>query len=241
MKKHIINFLLISLLINLSAPVTFAQNKLNSILPNKLKQESTGVYVELEKSVISSKLEKELKDEIEKVYGKENVDTIYSKIVEIAKIAKQNRSQNLKDEDLSRESDWYKDQVIYMFYVDQFGTVSPEKPNKFNDTVGMLGYLKQLGVTTIYMLPFADSPMEDAGFDVKNPQDVRKDLGGRPQFENFIKKAKEQGFNIKADLVLNHFSDQHEWFQQALKGDENKVNRFVVRDSMPEYTRYVSC
>ena len=239
MKKHIVNVLLISLLINLSAPVTFAQNKLNSILPNKLKQESTGVYVELEKSVISSKLEKELKDEIEKVYGKENVDTIYSKIVEIAKIAKQNRPQNLKDEDLSRESDWYKDQVIYMFYVDQFGTVSPEKPNKFNDTVGMLGYLKQLGVTTIYMLPFADSPMEDAGFDVKNPQDVRKDLGGRPQFENFIKKAKEQGFNIKADLVLNHFSDQHEWFQQALKGDENKVNRFVVRDSMPEYTRYV--
>ena len=239
MKKHIVNFLLISLLLNLSTPAVFAQNKLNAILPNRSKQESSGVYVELEETIISSKLEKELKDEIEKVYGKENVENIYSKIVEIAKIAKQNRSKKLKEEDLSRESDWYKDQIIYMFYVDQFGTVTPEKPNKFNDTIGMLGYLKKLGVTTIYMLPFADSPMEDAGFDVKNPQNVRLDLGGKPQFENFIKQAKEQGFNIKADLVLNHFSDQHEWFQQALKGDEEKVDRFVVRETMPEYTRYV--
>ena len=237
MKKHIINFLLVTLLLNLSTPVTFAQSKLNVILPNRLKQESAGVYVEMEERVISSKLEKELKDEIEKVYGKENVEDIFTHITEIVKEA--NRPQKLKEEDLSRESDWYKDQIIYMFYVDQFGTVTPEKPNKFNDTVEMLGYLKQLGVTTIYMLPFADSPMEDAGFDVKNPQNVRLDLGGKPQFENFIKQAKEQGFNIKADLVLNHFSDQHEWFQQALKGDENKVNRFVVRDSMPEYSRYV--
>ena len=68
MKKHIINILLVSLLLNLSTPVTFAQTKLNAILPNRLKQESSGVYVELEESVISTKLEKELKDEIEKVY-----------------------------------------------------------------------------------------------------------------------------------------------------------------------------
>lgn len=89
------------------------------------------------------------------------------------------------------------------------------------------------------MLPFADSPMEDSGFDVKNPQNVRKDLGGRPQFEAFIKEAKTKGFNIKADLVLNHFSDQHEWFQQALKGDLEKLNRFIVRENMPQYTKYV--
>ena len=126
-----------------------------------------------------------------------------------------------------------------MFYVDQFGTITPETPNQFKDTTKMLDYLKTLGVTTIYMLPFADSPMEDSGFDVKNPQNVRKDLGGKAQFEQFIKAAKEKGFNIKADLVLNHFSDQHEWFQQALKGDVDKLNNFVVRETMPEYKKYV--
>ena len=103
----------------------------------------------------------------------------------------------------------------------------------------MLPYLKDLGVTTLYMLPFADSPMEDAGFDVKNPQNVRQDLGGKTQFEEFIKEAKAQGFNIKADLVLNHFSDQHEWFKQAMNGDVSKLDYFVTREDLPEYTKYV--
>lgn len=189
-------------------------------------------------SVISKRIEKELRANITKVYGEEKTDEIYNKIVEIAAKAKAQRPEKLKQDDLTRVSDWYKDEIIYMFYVDQFGTVTPEKPNQFKDTVKMLDYLKDLGVTTIYMLPFADSPMEDAGFDVKNPQNVRKDLGGKTQFEAFIKSAKEKGLNIKADLVLNHFSDQHEWFQQALKGDIDKLNYFIVREDMPEYTKY---
>ena len=53
----------------------------------------------------------------------------------------------------------------------------------------MLDYLQELGVTTLYLLPFVDSPMEDSGFDVKNPRDVRDDLGGMEQFENFIKTS----------------------------------------------------
>lgn len=171
-----------------------------------------------EQLVISPRIEKELRTNISKVYGEDKTDEIYNKLVEIAKTAKAQRPQNLKQEDLTRPSDWYKDEVIYMFYVDQFGTITPEKPNQFKDITKMLPYLKTLGVTTLYMLPFADSPMEDAGFDVKNPQNVRQDLGGKPQFEEFIKQAKAQGFNIKADLVLNHFSDQHEWFQKHYKG-----------------------
>ena len=87
-----------------------------------------------------------------------------------------------KKEDLSRPDDWYKDEIIYMFYVDQFGVVTPEKPNTFKDTSAMFDYLKDLGVTTLYLLPFADSPMSDAGFDVKNPRNIRADLGGKAEF-----------------------------------------------------------
>lgn len=209
------------LLLMLSAPCAFAAEDIS--VPNG------GVYVTLEPQIISTKIEKELRTNISKVYGAENVDEIYSKIVEIAKSAKSKRSEQLKDDDINRPADWYKDEIIYMFYVDQFGTVTPERPNRFSDTVKMLDYLKKLGVTTLYMLPFADSPMEDAGFDVKNPQDIRKDLGGKPQFEAFIKQAKVKGFNIKADLVLNHFSDQHEWFQKAQNGDVEKLDYFVTR------------
>lgn len=234
MKNYKILLLVLGLLLTSSVP-----NIAFSAQDTSTQTSTTGVYVTREPSVISPKIEKEMRTNISKIYGEDKTDEIYNKITEIAAKAKTERSEKLKQEDLTRESDWYKDEVIYMFYVDQFGTITPEKPNKFKDTIGMLDYLKELGVTTIYMLPFADSPMEDSGFDVKNPQNVRKDLGGKVQFEQFIKAAKDKGFNIKADLVLNHFSDQHEWFQEALKGDTDKLNNFIVRETMPEYTKYV--
>ena len=242
MLRKIITLFLLGLWINI-ANVTFANelgtSELNAPQESTTQLQESGVYVKTEPQIISNKIEKELKNNISQIYGSENSEKIYNKILEIAKIAKENRPSVLKEEDYTRAGDWYKDEIIYMFYVDQFGTITPEKPNQFNDTIKMLDYLKELGVTTIYMLPFADSPMEDAGFDVKNPRNIRKDLGGKPQFENFVKSAKEKGFNIKADLVLNHFSDQHEWFKQLQNGDLEKLDYFVTRETMPEYTKYV--
>lgn len=231
MKKRFLSLLIIFVLL-----ISGVQNIASA---QETLQEDSVQSETLEKEIIAPKLEKELKSNISKVYGADRTDEIYKKITEIAQKAKEQRPENLKQEDLNRPSDWYKDQVIYMFYVDQFGTITPKTPNQFKDTIKMLPYLKDLGVTTLYMLPFADSPMEDAGFDVKNPQNVRQDLGGKTQFEEFIKAAKSQGFNIKADLVLNHFSDQHEWFKQAMNGDTSKLGYFITRDEMPEYTKYV--
>ena len=233
MSKKILTLIIVCLL------VTFGIQ--NSIYAQDVSQatDETIQSNTIEDKIISPKIEKELKLSISKVYGEDKTDEIYNRIVEIAKQAKEKRPEVLKQDDLNRASDWYKDEVIYMFYVDQFGTVTPERTNQFKDTIKMLPYLKDLGVTTLYMLPFADSPMEDAGFDVKNPQNVRQDLGGKTQFEEFIKEAKAQGFNIKADLVLNHFSDQHEWFKQAMNGDVSKLDYFVTREDLPEYTKYV--
>lgn len=233
MSKKILTLIIVCLLATLGIQ--------NSIYAQDVSQatDETIQSNTIEDKIISPKIEKELKLSISKVYGENKADEIYNRIVEIAKQAKEKRPEVLKQDDLNRASDWYKDEVIYMFYVDQFGTVTPERTNQFKDTIKMLPYLKDLGVTTLYMLPFADSPMEDAGFDVKNPQNVRQDLGGKTQFEEFIKEAKAQGFNIKADLVLNHFSDQHEWFKQAMNGDVSKLDYFVTREDLPEYTKYV--
>lgn len=233
MSKKILTLIVVCLLATLGIQ--------NSIYAQDVSQatDETIQSNTIEDKIISPKVEKELKLSISKVYGEDKTDEIYNRIVEIAKQAKEKRPEVLKQDDLNRASDWYKDEVIYMFYVDQFGTVTPERTNQFKDTIKMLPYLKDLGVTTLYMLPFADSPMEDAGFDVKNPQNVRQDLGGKTQFEEFIKEAKAQGFNIKADLVLNHFSDQHEWFKQAMNGDVSKLDYFVTREDLPEYTKYV--
>lgn len=223
--------------------LTFNFTSLNSLaletnLKNKFIKHTENTEVKEPIPIIPEKLEKEMKLSISKIYGPERVDEIYARIEKIAQKAKQERSESLKKEDKNRISDWYKDEVIYMFYADQFGVQPGGKPNTFKDDIKMLDYLKGLGVTTLYILPFADSPMGDAGFDVRNPRNVRADLGGMLEFQQFASAARAKGFKLKADLVLNHFSDQHQWFQDILKGDTSKINYFVVREEMPEYTKY---
>ncbi len=221
----------------------FANEQENSTTPAITVSEETSVDTANNETAqtdfkIDSKIQKELQKSIQAVYGEEQAGEIYDNLIKHAQTAIQNRPQNLKEQDKTRNSEWYKNEIIYMFYVDRFGVVKPEDNNTFQDSTQMFDYLQDLGVTTLYLLPFADSPMSDAGFDVKNPRDVRKDLGGLDEFKAFIKEAKARGFKIKADLVLNHLSDQHEWFQKLLKGDEQYLDYFVVKDYIPEYKRY---
>lgn len=230
MKKLLISILVLSVFCNYTTPA-FAFTGGFITNPKILDSIQT-------ENIVSADVEKRLKTSIAKVYGNEQVDEIYVNILKIIKETRYKRSEKLKQEDLNRSDDWYKDEIIYMFYVDQFGVDDDMSPNTFYKSVKMLRYLKDLGVTTIYMLPFADSPMGDAGFDVKNPRDVRKDLGGMQEFILFITEAKRQGFKIKSDLVLNHFSEQHEWFKEAQNGDLDKLNYFVVSEKEPEKKVY---
>ncbi len=230
MKKLLISILVLSVFCNYTTPA-FAFTGGFITNPKILDSVQT-------ENIVSADVEKRLKTSIAKVYGNEQVDEIYVNILKIIKETRYKRSEKLKQEDLNRSDDWYKDEIIYMFYVDQFGVDDDMSHNTFYKSVKMLRYLKDLGVTTIYMLPFADSPMGDAGFDVKNPRDVRKDLGGMQEFIQFITEAKRQGFKIKSDLVLNHFSEQHEWFQEAQNGDLDKLNYFVVSEKEPEKKVY---
>ena len=226
MLKKILSLLLVSAIIISNSAVIASEVQSASVQ----KQEEV---------VIPKNIENEIYSCIVQVYGNEKAGQIYDKVMDIAKKTIEKRPEALKRDDLTRADDWYKDEIIYMFYVDQFGVVTPEKPNTFKDTSAMFDYLKDLGVTTLYLLPFADSPMSDAGFDVKNPRNIRADLGGKTEFREFVIKAKENGFKIKSDLVLNHVSDEHEWFQAFLRGDVSKKDYFVVKDKMPQYKKYV--
>ncbi|MDO5307625.1 MAG: alpha-amylase family glycosyl hydrolase [bacterium] len=231
MKKCLLKIFLLTLLLNsfCYAEVNIVNDN-NPVMANIL--DSNIEYK------IDSKISKELKDAIRDVYGKEKADEIYQTVINKVITSINSRPEYLKNQDLNRKSDWYKDEIIYMFYVDQFGIVQQGKSNTFKDTTQMLDYLKELGVTTLYMLPFADSPMKDAGFDVKNPQTVRQDLGGMKEFTSFAKQAKAYGFKIKADLVLNHLSSEHEWFKKLEQGDESALQYFVYTDKEPKYKKY---
>lgn len=231
MKKCLLKIFLLTLLLN-----SFCYAEVNIVNDNN--QVMVNILDSNIEYKIDSKISKELKDAIKDVYGKEKADEIYQTVINKVIASINSRPEYLKNQDLNRKSDWYKDEIIYMFYVDQFGIVQQGKSNTFKDTTQMLDYLKELGVTTLYMLPFADSPMKDAGFDVKNPQTVRQDLGGMKEFTSFAKQAKAYGFKIKADLVLNHLSSEHEWFKKLEQGDESALQYFVYTDKEPKYKKY---
>jgi maltose alpha-D-glucosyltransferase/alpha-amylase len=232
----------------LAASLSFLLLQQSALLPLALADEtnlpvssaevSTPVEARLEARQIPSVLAKNIEEAITQVYGEENAGEIYDHVLEIIARVRKERPQALVEQDFQRSSDWYKDEVVYMFYADEFGVKTPNGHNTFQDLIEMLPYLKKLGVTTIYILPFLDSPMGDAGFDVRDPKSVRADLGGMNAFQAFATAAREQGFKLKADLILNHFSDQHRWFQEALSGDEEKMNYFIVTDKMPEARKY---
>lgn len=227
MKRLILSFIFLLL----CSSQAFAQE---DISPNNISLEQNEILV----SGINSKNTKELKEGIIEVYGKENADKIFDKVMFYVNKAKKERPKELVEQDIIRKDDWYKDEIIYMFYVDRFGIISDDKSNTFKDSAKMFDYLQDLGVTTLYMLPFADSPMKDAGFDVKNPRGVRHNLGGMGEFKEFAKIAKNRGFKIKADLVLNHLSDDHEWFKRLEEGDLTYLDYFIWRENVPPYKKY---
>ncbi len=234
---------LISLILALSicsitpSGMVFAQDEIAETVQTA-KVEQNDLPPEDDNENIPLRLQKEIKESIIEIYGKNNSEEIFEHVMQIAEKSVKERAESLKQEDIKRTEDWYKDEIIYMFYIDQFGVKDSDSTNTFKDAERMFGYLKDLGVTTLYMLPFADSPMQDAGFDVKDPRDVRKELGGMEEFKQFISEAKKAGFKIKADLVLNHFSQEHDWFKAIENGDLSKLDYFVVREDMPVYKKY---
>jgi len=168
------------------------------------------------------------------VYGQEQAPAVCKEINRIIQQVRQSRPIELLREDFQRPADWYKEEIVYMFYPERFGTQNGQ-PNTFKDLIPKLDYLNGLGVTTLYLLPFLESPMIDAGFDVSDYKQVRKALGGNEAFDAFIAETRKRGFKIKADLVLNHVSDQHPWFQAALQGDPEKLDYFLIKHHPPKF------
>ena len=176
------------------------------------------------------------------VYGESTVANLMPIIFQQLHKSRQTRPAPRQALDDQRSVDWVKDEVVYMLYPERFGVGNTSNgrhgQGDFDAIREQLPYLKSLGVTTLYILPFMSSPLGDAGFDVSDYTNVREDLGGLDAFRRFRDKASAMGFKLKSDLILNHISDQHPWFQQALAGNPEKLDYFVSRKEAPIYKRY---
>ena len=110
---------------------------------------------------------------------------------------------------------WYKDAVIYELHVKAFADGNGDGIGDFAGLIGKLDYLQDLGVTCIWLLPFFPSPLRDDGYDISDYKNVHPSYGTLDDFKQFLDAAHKRGMQVLIELVVNHTSDQHQWFQKA--------------------------
>ena len=125
---------------------------------------------------------------------------------------------------------WYKESVLYVVYPDAF---TGKSKFGFDNLTDHLPVLKKMGIGAVHVLPFLESPMLDAGFDVSDYTAVSVTLGGNQALDKFLQSAKQHNLRIFMDLVVNHISIEHEWYCKAMQGSEKHRNYFIHSTKKP--------
>jgi maltose alpha-D-glucosyltransferase/alpha-amylase len=132
---------------------------------------------------------------------------------------------------------WYKDAVIYEAHVRAFHDSNADGMGDFKGLAEKLDYLQELGVTAIWLLPFFPSPWKDDGYDISDFRSVHPAYGTLKDFQHCLKEAHARGLKVITELVVNHTSDQHEWFQRSRRAAPGSRWRdfYVWSDSPAKY------
>lgn len=132
---------------------------------------------------------------------------------------------------------WYKDAIIYELHVKAFFDKSGDGMGDFRGLIAKLDYLQNLGVNTLWLLPFYPSPLKDDGYDISDYRGVHPDYGTLRDFRQFIREAHARGLRVITELVINHTSDQHPWFQAARRAKPGSSARrtYVWSDTDTKY------
>src|SRR5687767_7970560 len=143
------------------------------------------------------------------------------------------------EQEASLQSDalWYKDAVIYQLHVKAFYDSNNDGMGDFAGLTSKLDYIQDLGVSAIWLLPFYPSPLKDDGYDVSDYHNVHPQYGTVPDFKAFVREAQRRGLKVITELVVNHTSDQHPWFQAARRAPLGSKKRdwYVWSDSDQKY------
>ena len=123
---------------------------------------------------------------------------------------------------------WYKDAVFYEVHVKAFQDSNDDGVGDFPGLTSRLDYIQDLGVDCLWLLPFYPSPLRDDGYDIADYRDVSPHYGKMGDFEAFIAEAHRRGLRVIADLVVNHTSDKHPWFQDARSGPGSPYRNYYV-------------
>ncbi|MFZ1022860.1 MAG: alpha-amylase family protein [Thermoplasmata archaeon] len=135
------------------------------------------------------------------------------------------------------DATWYKDALIYELHVRAFSDSSGDGQGDFVGLTGKLDYLRDLGVTAVWLLPFYPSPMRDDGYDISDYCNVQPSFGTLRDFRAFLRRAHDYGIRVITELVLNHTSIQHPWFQRARRAAPGSPERdfYIWSDSRDRF------
>ena len=145
-------------------------------------------------------------------------------------------SRSVNDHLIDENRLWYKDAVFYEVHVKTFFDSNNDGIGDFPGLTLKLDYLKDLGITCIWLLPFYKSPLRDDGYDIADYYSIQPEYGTLSDFKTFLQEAHSRGIRVIADLVLNHVSDQNQWFQDAISNmDPSKMDWFVWSNTEDKY------
>ena len=132
---------------------------------------------------------------------------------------------------------WYKDAIFYQMRIASFADSDGDGIGDFRGAIEKLDYLQDLGVNVVWMLPFYPSPGRDDGYDIADYMSVRPELGTLDDFQEFMHQAHQRNLRVMTELVINHTSDQHAWFQRARKAPKGSPERdfYVWSDDKDKY------
>lgn len=128
-------------------------------------------------------------------------------------------------------NEWFKDAIFYEVYVRGFYDSDGNGVGDFRGLTAKLDYLEWLGIDCIWLLPFYDSPLKDGGYDIADYFAVLPEYGTLEDFKHFLTSAHRRGIRVIADLVINHTSDQHPWFQESRRSPDSPKRSWYVWSS----------
>jgi maltose alpha-D-glucosyltransferase/alpha-amylase len=146
-------------------------------------------------------------------------------------------TEGLPATDLDHDELWYKDAIIYQLHVKAFADSNNDGIGDFAGLTEKLDYLHDLGITTLWLLPFYPSPGRDDGYDIADYGTVNPNFGTMKDVRRFIQEAKKRGMRVIIELVVNHTSDQHAWFKRARRSEPKSSARnwYVWSDTDQKY------
>ncbi len=136
---------------------------------------------------------------------------------------------------------WWKEAVFYQIYPRSFCDSNGDGIGDLRGIRRKLGYLQELGVTALWLSPIYDSPNDDNGYDIRDYRKIMQEFGTMEDFEELLKDAHFRGMHVIMDLVINHTSDEHEWFQKGLHEPDSKYrNYYHFRKHPNNWTSFFS-